>query len=186
MNERIEQIWKDYHSRLHGFIQSRVGDPTVADDILQEIFINIFSRIETLKDKNKLESWIYQITRNAIIDYYRSHRKMEQLPEHLAAPAEDLTDKERRESAKCLLPFIDNLPENYREAIMLAEIEGLAQKDVALKQGVSLSGAKSRIQRGRSMVKEMLMECCQFEFDRLGRVIDYEQKDTECGCDDGC
>ena len=178
--ENTEQVWKEYHDNLHGFIQSRVSDASIADDILQEVFTRIYSRIDTLKEENKIQSWIYQITRNAIIDHYRSHKTMEKLPETLTALEPEPFDTVRQEIASCIMPMIQTLPDNYRQALMLSEIEGLTQKEVAKKQGVSLSGAKSRVQRGRSMIKDMLLGCCHFEFDRQGNVIGYEGKGETC------
>ena len=176
----IEQIWKEYHTVLHRFIQSRVGDMAATDDILQEVFIKIYSRIDTLKENSKIQSWIYQITRNAIIDYFRARKKTEELSEDFPAPGIDETEKARQEIATCLLPMIQNLPEIYRQALMLSEIELLTQKQFAEKQGISLSGAKSRVQRGRTMLKDMLLECCHFEHDHKGKVIDYEEKKGKC------
>jgi RNA polymerase sigma-70 factor, ECF subfamily len=72
--------------------------------------------------------------------------------------------------------MIQLLPENYREAVILSELKGLTQKEVARLQGTSLSGAKSRVQRGRSLLKNMLAECCRLEFDHRGRLCDYEPK----------
>jgi RNA polymerase sigma-70 factor (ECF subfamily) len=105
---------------------------------------------------------------------------MEEIPESIATPEMDPGDKTRQEIENWFLPFIQRLPEDYREALILSEIKGMPQKDVALKQGLSISGAISRIQRGRSMLKEMLMECCRFEFDHLGNVIDYDEKGEDC------
>jgi len=65
-----------------------------------------------------------------------------------------------------------SLPEPYRKALVLTELEGLTQQELADKVGISLSGAKSWVQRGRQQLKEMLTECCAFEFDRRGGVID--------------
>lgn len=175
----VTMIWQEYHSRLLHFIQSRVGEPTVAEDILQDVFIRIGNRLDSLKEDGKLRSWIYQITRNAIIDYYRSHRESIQLPESLSMPEEDITDKIREELARCMRPMIDELPDTYREAILLSEIEGLTQKEVAERQAISLSGAKSRVQRGRGMLKEMLQECCHLDKDHRGKVVDYNAKGGE-------
>ncbi len=175
-----EQIWKEYHEKLHSFIQSRVGDPSVADDILQEVFTRIYCRIDTLKESSKIRSWIYQIARNASIDYYRAQKKMDQLPEALTTPEQEPADKARREIGTCLLPMIHSLPEHYRQALLLSEIEGLTQKEVALKEQISLSGVKARIRRGRVMIKDMLLACCHFEFDHQGKVIDYEAKASSC------
>lgn len=181
---RTEQVWQEYHKGLHSFIKSRVGDASIADDILQDVFLRIHSRIGTLKANHKMQHWIYQIARNAIIDHYRTHRTTEELPETLAALEPEPTDIARQEISSCLVPMIQELPDHYREALMLSEIKGWTQQTVATKQGVSLSGAKSRIQRGRTMVQDMLLECCRFEFDHRGRVIDYERRNIDdCGCD---
>ncbi len=175
-----EEIWKIYHERLHGFIRSRVGDAHAADDILQEVFVRIHSGIETLEDCGKIQGWIYQITRNAIIDHYRAQHKMQELPEEYSASEPELSDKARQDIDNCLMPMIGNLPDIYREAVMLSEIEGQTQKEVAEKIGISVSGTKSRVQRGRAMVKDMLFDCCKFEFDHRGNVMDYERKDDCC------
>ncbi len=175
----MEQIWKEYHSKLLAFISRRVGDPSVADDILQEVFIKIHSGIGTLRSVDKLQSWIYRIARNAIIDHYRTHRPEAELPESINAPEADSSDKAREEIMDCLMPMIQRLPDPYREAVMLSEMDGLTQQEVASRQNLSLSGAKSRVQRGRALLKGMLTECCRFEFDHQGRVTDYEKRSCD-------
>jgi RNA polymerase sigma-70 factor (ECF subfamily) len=180
MLNSIEQIWREYHHRLHSFIQSRVGDASTADDILQEVFARIHSRISTLRDNSKIQSWIYQITRNAIIDFYRAQKNMAELPESLSDPEMDPNDKTRQEIASWLFPMIQGLPGKYLQALMLSEIEGLPQKEIAKKLGLSLPGTKARIQRGRALLKKMLLDCCSYKFDRKGHVIDYISKEETC------
>ncbi|MDP6778409.1 MAG: RNA polymerase sigma factor SigZ [Candidatus Latescibacteria bacterium] len=176
-----ESIWRQHHARLHSFIQSRVGDPSVADDILQDVFLRIHSRIDSLKESGKIQSWIYQIARNAIIDHYRAHRRMEELPETLVAPETEDDGDAWREIGGCLRPMVESLPEPYRQAVIMSELVGMTQKEVAEEQGISFSGAKSRVQRGRKMVKDMLLQCCRFEFDNRGTITDYESKREGCG-----
>ena len=183
MNPATETIWKDYHSRLHRFIENRVQDSSRADDILQDVFVRIHSHIDTLQEAGKIQSWVYQITRNAIIDHYRTDKKLAELPESLTADVDTLKEQIRQEVAHCLLPMVQSLPDPYRQAIMLAEIEGLPQKAVAEKLGLSFSGAKSRIQRARSLVRDLLDQCCHFTYDGRGNVIDYERHGPDCGCD---
>jgi RNA polymerase sigma-70 factor (ECF subfamily) len=178
------QIWNQYHSKLHGFIESRVGDASIADDILQEVFVRIHSRIDTLRNANKIRSWIYQITRNAIIDHYRAQKTTQEVPETLVAVEAEPSDQARQEIAGCLVPMIQALPETYRQTMMMSEIEGLTQKQVAEKQDLSVPGAKARVQRGRAKLRDMLLDCCQFQFDHRGRVMDYEDREGACG-DDG-
>lgn len=180
-----ECIWKDYQEGLLGFIRSRVTDISVADDILQDVFVRIHANIDTLKEEGSVKSWIYQIARNALIDYYRANKPMEELPESIAAPEVDAGGKAQREIEGCVVRLIKELPELYREALLLSEVEGLTQKETAERLGLSLSGAKSRVQRGRELLKDLLDGCCHFEFDHRGMIVEYKPKGPGCGCDDG-
>lgn len=174
----IEVVFRQFHKQLKRFIFSRVNDEAAADDILQEVFLKVHTNIEHLHDTSKLESWLYQITRNAIIDYYRSKKPSLPLPEEV--PDDDRAETPAQKLSTSIHRFIEQLPESYREAIKLSEIDGIPQKEVAKKLGISLSGAKSRVQRGRKMLKDLLFECCHFEFDRSGGVIDYYPHVTTC------
>lgn len=175
----IENIWKEYKNAMHGFIKKRVADAHVADDLLQEVFLKIHKASGDTGSVTNIRAWIYGITRNAITDYYRSKKYSSDIPDHLTYPEDDR--KVLREISTCMMPMIENLPNIYREALILSDIEGLSQKQVAEIQGISHSGAKSRVQRGRRMLKDMMLRCCRFEFDRKGSVIDYRKNDQDCG-----
>jgi RNA polymerase sigma-70 factor (ECF subfamily) len=172
----IQLIWEEYHSKLHAFINKRVNNASLADDILQEIFMKICSKIDMLKSPDKIQPWIFSIARNAIVDYYRTHKPDLELPESLSVPVSEPDDSTRLEIADGLLRMIQKLPVHYREFLMMSEIEGLKQAEIADRQKVSKSCTKSRIQRGRALLKDMLLQCCRFEFDGQGRVIDYQKK----------
>jgi len=180
MEHDITIIWNEYHEKLHRFIENRVKDKFLADDILQEVFIKIYSRIDTLKDTDKLQSWMFQITRNALIDHYRKFKNVEELSDENISTDWDTNDTEKKDLSACLLSLINSLPTKYSEALVMSEIDGLKQKEVADKQGLSLSNAKIRVQRGRVMMKELLTEGCQWEFDRLGRITDFNEKNGKC------
>lgn len=175
-----EKVWREYHSRLRAYIRSRVSDAAATDDILQEVFLKMQSGLDSLRDESKLKSWLYRIAGNAIVDYFRSRKPGMEIPEWLAQPETDPGDKALQELSQCLRPMIQLLPENYRQAITLSELDGLTQKEVAEMQGTTLSGAKSRVQRGRALLKNMLHDCCRLEFDHGGRLCDYEQKGGSC------
>jgi RNA polymerase sigma-70 factor (ECF subfamily) len=183
-HQQTEKIWMEFSGRLKGYIAKRVNNPMIADDILQDVFLKIHSNIHTLKDSSKLQSWIYQITRNAIIDYYRSHRMEYDLPEDLADTEELSSNESTKKLAGGLKDMIRLLPPKYGNALMLTEFEGLTQVELAQKLGLSVSGAKSRVQRGREMLKDMFYACCHFEFDRRRTVIDYHPVSccTQCNC----
>lgn len=181
MQQQTEKIWMEFSARLKHFILGRVSDKSVAEDILQDVFLKVHSRLDTFDGSDKIQNWLYRIARNAIIDYHRTHKTTEDLPKMLPTPETDGIEKVRQEIGSCLVPVIERLPQHYRQALKLSEIEGLPQKEVARQQGISVSGAKSRVQRGRNMVKEVLTDCCRFEFDHQRKVIDYEGKGQGCG-----
>jgi RNA polymerase sigma-70 factor (ECF subfamily) len=175
----IEALWKEYHTALRRFIRKRVSEESAVEDLLHDIYIKIHSRIDTLKDSSRVRSWLYQITRNTIIDFYRNHKPMQELPEGLSDSEQDV-GRAAKELSECVRPMIERISEPYREALILSELQGLTQKEVGEKQGISLPGAKSRVQRGRKKLKELMLECCHVEFDRRGGVADFEPKRGDC------
>jgi RNA polymerase sigma-70 factor (ECF subfamily) len=184
MTPTLETIWTDFAGRLGQFIRARVADPATAEDILQDVFVKIQAKIDQLKEPAKLQSWLFLLTRNAIVDHYRARKDFTEVPETLAAELPEQDDEAEGLKAS-FRRMIDSLPEPYREAIRLAELDGLTQRELADQLGISLSGAKSRVQRGRERLKKMLLDCCRFEFDRRGKVIECEprekEKCRECG-----
>jgi RNA polymerase sigma-70 factor (ECF subfamily) len=175
MKPTVETIWNEFAARLGQFIAARVADPATAEDILHEVFLKIQNRLDQLQDPAKLQGWLYLMARNAIIDHYRTRKETTAVPESL--PAEPLAhDPEVEDLKAAFRRMIDTLPEPYREAVVLTEFEGLTQKQLAQRLGLSHSGAKSRVQRGREQLKQMLLAQCEFEFDRLGRIIDCKPR----------
>jgi RNA polymerase sigma-70 factor (ECF subfamily) len=179
MNDPLELLWDQYSGRLGAFIRSRVRDDADAEDILQEVFIRIHRHLCCQPDWDKPPSWIYQIARHLIIDHYRRRRELVELPEDLPAEPDLPEDDPEAALALSLKEMVDELPEPYRQALLLTEYQGLSQKQLAESQGISLSGAKSRVQRARQRLRNMLLECCHFEFDRRGRIVDYYER---CCC----
>jgi RNA polymerase sigma-70 factor (ECF subfamily) len=184
-----ESIWRTLSDRLRQFIRSRVSSAADADDILQNVFLRIHQNLEALRESTRLESWVYQIARHAILDYHRKKGAVSLDPETATAPADELTpDSLNQEIAGCLEMMIDRLPPPLRRAVALYEREDVSQNDIASREGITLSGAKSRVQRGRKLVKEMLQQCCQLELDRRGNVLDWsppaacESTGSPCDC----
>jgi len=177
-------IWTDLSSDLRRFIFRRVSDDHVADDLLQETFVRIHRNIGTLREADRLAAWVYQIARNVILDH---HRKASKAAVALGdfEPAETRDDPPSRcRDGAWLNEMIRSLPDGYHDAVQLSEIEGLTQTDVADRLGLSLSGAKSRIQRGRSLLKDELEKCCRFEFDGRGQMMDCDPNPGNTACGD--
>ena len=176
MSNKFENIWNDLHSRLSDFVEKRIFDREMREDCLQEIFIKIYTGLSSLRDNRKLESWIFQIARNTIVDFNRQTTKCVVVPINKQYPEYEIDGNRNEEIAKSIVPFIKQLPVKYSNSLMQYEIEGLSQKEISEKENISLSGAKSRIQRGRLKLLEALNECCKFEIDKRGNVLDYCQR----------
>lgn len=187
MEHDTELLWRELHERLHAFIARRVANPADADDLLQEVFLRIHQHLPTVRESERLLPWIFQVTRNVITDFYRAAPQRREVPENtvtekdvdpragegIPAHIEDVPHARDEELAPCLTPLIARLPDPYREAIQLVEINGLPQRVLSERLAVSLSGAKSRVQRGREKLKELLLHCCQVELDKRRQVMDY-------------
>lgn len=185
----IELIWNEFYTPLKGFVARRVDNHAAVDDIVQTVFIKIADHISEIKDTQKIRSWIYQITRNTIIDYYRSQKPTDELPLDLQIMDEYDEQDLSKELSSCIKPMIEQLPDKYREAIELTEINGISQKQLSVQLGISFSGAKSRVQRGREKLKELLTSCCHIQADRYGNIIDYqkvEHTDNACRSEGNC
>ncbi|WP_281557815.1 RNA polymerase sigma factor SigZ [Thalassomonas sp. RHCl1] len=170
--------WKNHKAQLRSYIDMRLDDPDVVDDILQEVYIKASSNLHQLKVRGSLKSWLYRITHNLIMDHYRAHHSYDELPESLASEEQDPIEENYKTLALCLKPLIGELPDKYRIPLQLAELEGLSQQDIADKLGLSLSGAKSRVQRGRKKFRELMMSHCDFEIGK-GGVTDFAPKDDK-------
>ena len=179
-----EQIWEQFGSSLRQFILRQVGDRHVADDLLQDVFVRIHRGIGSLADEERLASWVYQVTRNTVTDFRRRRREATvPLTETEIADAED--DSLEQQLGSCISGMVDSLSDTYREALRMVELEGHTQVKAAELMGVSVSGAKSRVQRGREQLRELVLECCHVECDRLGAPVSFEPRGdcSRCSCE---
>lgn len=174
--ETTEQIWKEYHDQLFRFINKQVNDEMQAEDILQDVFIKILTKIDTLKDRSKLKSWIYQLTRNAIIDHYRLKKSTSDIDSFSIISETQVDMEAMHEATNWIGRFIEALPESYRQALVLYEMEGLAQKEIAELLNISYVNTRLRIQRGRKLLKKNLSDCCEFNVDTYGNILEYKKK----------
>ena len=177
MPVRLEEIYDRFDSELGVFVRSRVGDPDAAEDVLQDVYLTIHARVGTVRDDEKLGAWVFRVARNAITEYYRAKKPMAELRETPEAPTDPTEAELEARLAKTVRNMLEGLPPEHREALYLTEYEGLTQKELAGRLGIGLSGAKSRVQRARTNLKALLLDCCHFEIDRRGGVIDYYERE---------
>lgn len=194
MTQDVTAIWQEVHNRLRAFVARRVANEAEVEDILQEVFLRMHRKLESLDDPRRVVSWLFQITRRVIVDHYRVPARRREVPAGLAADMETTgavqaapvvgqsadSGRLREELAGCLRPMIERLSSQYREAVTLVELEGLTQNAAAKRLGLSLSGMKSRVQRGRRQLKRMLEDCCLIQLDRRRSITDYDLRNPRC------
>lgn len=163
MNPTLESVWNEFAGQLDRFIRARVAEPATAEDILQNVFLKLQSRLDEFRDPAKLQGWLFRVARNAIIDHYRTRKKTSELTESLPAELSE-NQAEEKELKAVFHRLLHSLPEPYRDALVLTEFEGFTQEQLAKHLGISLSGAKSRVQRGREQLKALLLDYCHQEF----------------------
>jgi RNA polymerase sigma-70 factor (ECF subfamily) len=154
----------------------RVPGPD-ADDIVQEALLRIHRGLPGVRADGALVGWLYQVTRNALVDHVRARRAIGEPEDQPCDEAADDVAFERL--AACVRPFAGMLPQPYREAIELVELAGLTQVEAAARLGVPISTMKSRVQRGRAQLRELLEQCCAIDLDARGHVVDVTPR-TRC------
>jgi RNA polymerase sigma-70 factor (ECF subfamily) len=164
---------------MRRYVRRRVDDPDAAEDVLQDIFLRLHTRLSDVRRPDRLLPWLYRLARSAVIDDVRRRRPAAELPDDLPEE-EPPPDDVSLQIARGLGHMVDALPEPYRQAVRLSELEGWTQGRVAEHLGLSLSGAKSRVQRGRRMLHKMLTDCCTFELDRRHHIVDYRERIDCC------
>ncbi|MCP4177179.1 MAG: RNA polymerase sigma factor SigZ [bacterium] len=172
----MTEIWNKFNKQLYYFILKNVKNEDLAKDLLMDAFIKIQTNISKLKDEMKLYSWIFQLTRNVIVDYYRKNKKTEKEPEELNVNDEREENSAMNSIKEWIHDYIETLPDKYKDVILLSEIEGLSLKQVSEKLGISYANTKVRALRGRKLLKADLEKCCTFMVDKYGRVLDYYKK----------
>lgn len=164
--------WHALAQQLRPFISRRVATAADTDDVLQEVLVRVHRGLAGLRDDERLAAWVYRIARNVIVDHVRARPPAPSTASLLAPELEVEDDRAaERDLAAALAFFVTALPSPYREAITLTELEGRTQREAAEMVGVSLSGMKSRVQRGRARLRAMLEACCEIALDARGRVI---------------
>jgi RNA polymerase sigma-70 factor (ECF subfamily) len=199
MAQTLDPPWEELNANLRAFIGRRVRNQADVDDLVQRVLLQIVKGLGSIRDTERLHAWVYRTARNAIVDHYRSAPVRREVasgdasdiadtrqPES-AAPAVEDESSALAELAICLAPMLQRLPSAQREAIEMTELGGLNQAAAARRSGVSVSGMKSRVQRGRRELRELLDQCCRIQLDRRGGVVDFTPRAANgCGPCDGC
>lgn len=186
--------WQELDRDLRTFIARRVRNHADVDDLVQRVLLRIVQGLSTLRDTERLHAWVYRTARNVVVDYYRSKGSRREVtttdaasaiaePPLPAASFDDDDEAALRELAGCLAPMLRQLPPAHQEAIRLVDLEGATQRHAAEHAGVSLSGMKSRVQRGRQQLRDVLEACCRIDLDRRGGITAFAARHAgACTC----
>lgn len=156
-------------------MRRRVSIPEIAEDLTQQALTKLFAAVAEGRDVKSLSAFLATTARNVVVDYYRATRPVAELPELPDDSHEvDETGAIRRRIAGWMPATVEGLPEPYRSTLRMTEIEGLPYASVSERLGVTVSAVKSRVRRGRAMIRRDLLNCCRFTYDATGRVVDYE------------
>ena len=182
----VEDVWRRFGAEVRSFVGRRVSDPFRADDIVGEVLLRVHRSLHTLDDQDRLAAWLFRIARNAIIDHYRrtanDRELLEAFPgDRLAGDVIDYDDdySVHRELAACLRPMLDHLTPEYRRALELTDLDGVTQAAAAELEGITVPGMKSRVQRARKQLADVLSRCCVLTLDARGMPMDYRPA-TNC------
>jgi RNA polymerase sigma-70 factor, ECF subfamily len=174
----VAPVFLEYEKQLKRFVQKKVKDTGSTHDVLQQLYLKMYKNCEQLQGVRNMNAWLYQVTRNTVNDYFRENSKIVSLADDAEIIASDDQDLMKQEIEALVLPLIQLLPQEYAEALILSEIEGVSQKEIAERLNISYSGAKSRVQRGRDKLKQKFMECCVIELDRDGQLLSATVKEN--------
>jgi RNA polymerase sigma-70 factor (ECF subfamily) len=178
---KLDQVLKQYTHQLKRFFRSRVRNASDADDLVQEVFKKTLVHFKNIKEPEKFRSWLFSVARNTLIDHYRKTARYVNDEFDSAVMELEEPGEAAKELSKCIRPFLRQLPEEYRRALEEVELNDKSQKQLANDLGMTYSALKSRVQRGREMLRDLFHECCQYQLDVRGGIVDYKMKKMACG-----
>lgn len=173
MNASINaiEIWERHSDQLKAFVCSKLNHDDSCHDILHDVFLKITEKEERIKWAEKPASYVIKMAQNCIIDYYRTERKNSTRCDAYEVNRNETTFEYELADC-CLSAFIQKLPQLYSEALILADLKNMSQKNLAEKLNISYTAVKSRVQRARKMLKKAILDCCPYQFDKYGNIID--------------
>ncbi len=171
-------LWDQFSGQLMGYIQKHVPHAEDAREILQEVFVKIHTRKATLKEEHKLAAWIFKMTKNTIIDFYRKSKNRHKY--QLLSTGADIFQDPYQPMIPCLKPFLLHLDQADQELIQRVDLNGESQKAIAEELGIPYSTLKTKVQNARKKLKQHFLDCCAIEMDASGRLVEMESEKVPC------
>lgn len=172
-----QDIWKLHANDIKFFILSKVKNDVIADDLVQETFIKVHTKLNTLKDENKMKSWLFTIARNTVLDYFKSKKMVYNITD------EDFIFEEQKlehSEIDCLRGIVKSLPKKYRDPLFLSDIKGMKQIQISKQLSLPHATVKSQIQRGRKMIAQGFVDCCDYVINDKGYLVGEIKDKADC------
>jgi RNA polymerase sigma-70 factor, ECF subfamily len=194
----LEALWRESSARLRAWFERETDNAADADDLLQETFVRVIQALGTLHDAERVRGWVASVARSVLVDHRRRRAVRDGAPsadEHAAGSDEgggagsvaspELEPDLESVVAGWLEAFLAELDPSDASALRLVDLEGRTHVELAARAGLSLSGAKSRVQRARARLRERLERCCALAFDARGGILDARRR-ADGRCAPGC
>jgi RNA polymerase sigma-70 factor, ECF subfamily len=183
----LQDIAEQFRAEIFAYVRRKVSDTATADDLTQETFVKVGRALAKGTEPEHFRGWLFQIARNTIIDFLKETRRFVPLEEsHGISGNENSVNPDpvenefRKRLFSYTLEVIETLPTDDRVALTFTEIDGLSREELASELGISVTAAKSRVQRARTKLRKAVEECCRLVADPYGRVIDWKKRGTPC------
>jgi RNA polymerase sigma-70 factor (ECF subfamily) len=167
----LTKAWNMHEPELRGWARHRLGNPAETDDFLQDLFLKALRQGEQFCSIQNARAWLFEVARNTLADRLRVQRDTVELPDDLVSQIDEIDTVDTLTA--CLPRVLSELSPEDRDAITLCDLEGMAQAEYAKAKGISLSAAKSRLQRARVRMKQQMTNACQVQLDGAGHVQDF-------------
>lgn len=174
----LNEIIQNFYSQLKKYLIGKIKNRELAEDIVQEVMLKVITAHQKNLQVKNLKAWLYQISRNTLIDYYRKNANVIQENEDYLKDTLYSLQEESFSPIDYLIPMINLLPDKYSKPLMLSDIDNMPQSEIAEKLALSLSATKMRIQRGRKKLYDLFTKCCDIEYTRGGAFLHCTIKDN--------
>ena len=170
MFENVEQLWTAHRAGIRRVVTSRVADHNDAADLMQDVFLKLHRHFDKVRRASNVRSYVHRLAANVVTDHYRTDNRRNEP----SAVYSDFSDNEPSFTAAfavcCLRKYLNQLPADQRDALLRTELGNESQKELATRLGLSHSGAKSRVQRAKKHLRQLILNCCPYESDRYGNL----------------
>ncbi|GAB4519198.1 MAG: RNA polymerase sigma factor SigZ [Allomuricauda sp.] len=173
----IDELIDDFYNYLKYFTLKRVRDETIAEDIVQEVMMKLVEAQHKNTEIENIKAWLFQVARNTIYDHFKKSAPVVELEDVTVLKPVESSDLELS-VYDYLVPMIKFLPKKYAEPLQWSDIDNLSQKDVAEKMNLGYSAAKMRVQRARTKLRELFVECCDIVYDAKGNFVNCTVKES--------